>query len=178
MTPERAKQLLQGQSGLAQKVFGAIPIMEAWSLAQIKAELERTGKVGSITHPQLLGCLRDLSDAGLVGEPQREWFRSRVKLPAETPAPKEIEKPMPPVAEKPMPVPAAPQPNVLDRLAGLANELGDIADHLRHRLARVNKIAQELEDVALAITQERENSEAGMAKLKQLQSILRDLSPA
>ena len=57
----------------------------------------------------------------------------------------------------------------------LAGELSDIADHLRQRLLRVTKIAKELEDVALAVEQERESNSESLEKLSQLKTLLKGL---
>lgn len=42
MTPEKQKQKLAGQTAIAQKVFQAVPIAEAWTVAQISQALHRT----------------------------------------------------------------------------------------------------------------------------------------
>lgn len=73
----RRDSLLAGQTNLARKVYEAVPIAEPWSLQEILSEMHRLGH--NITHNNTRGCLRDLSEAGLVREPSVLAFvRERV----------------------------------------------------------------------------------------------------
>lgn len=65
MTPDKQKQKLTGQSGIAQKVFQFVPIGEDWTPIQIAAALHQA--TGSrIDAHTLRGCLMTMVDAGLA----------------------------------------------------------------------------------------------------------------
>lgn len=172
MTPAKQETLLQGQSSIARKIYECVPIQEAWPTHQIAQALKTTtGATADMR--RLQACLSDLADAGLIREPQRRSFqRVEVKDKPKTPELK-MTASQPLTASTAAPV--APKASALDRIAGLAGELSDIADHLRQRLLRVTKIAKELEDVALAVEQERESSNESLAKLSQLKDLLKGL---
>lgn len=181
MTPARAEALLRGQSSTARKLFEVVPVMEAWAVDDIRAELMRSGKVGTIERHATLACLRDLVDAGLIGEPTREWFRSRVRMPKEPQKPRPVAAPAITYSEPVMQAAttAAPEKktNTLDTLADLASGLGGVVNDLRNSIIGVQQIAKQLEDVAMAIETERQVDARQLAKLGQLQALLRDITP-
>ena len=172
MTPAKKEALLQGQTSIARKIYECVPIQEAWPTHQIAQALKATA--GATTDMRRVqACLSDLADAGLIREPQRRSFqRVEVKDKPKTP---ELKMPANQPLTTSTATPVEPKSNALDRIAGLAGELSDIADHLRQRLMRVTKIAKELEDVALAVEQERESSNESLAKLSQLKDLLKGL---
>lgn len=183
MTPARAERLLSGQSALAAKVFAAVPILEAWTMEQIKRELERTGTTMKIAPHTVMGCLRDLKDAGLIGEPIREHFRSNTKIPrtvmdlelnddeTETPAPAS-EQSMPVQAPAAAPKPAT-KPTTLETLANLSESLVEATTALRKVIVSVQTIAKQIDDVALTVETERQESADIVSRYHQLQALLR-----
>lgn len=175
MTPAKQEILMQGQTSIARKIYECVPIQEAWQTFQIAHALKAaTGTSADLRRVQ--ACLSDLADAGLIREPQKRHFQ-RVEV-KEKPKTQELKMPAEPSLNAIAAATAAtaePKASALDRIAGLAGELSDIADHLRQRLLRVTKIAKELEDVALAVEQERESSSESMAKLSQLKDLLKGL---
>ena len=119
-------------------------------------------------------CLTDLEDAGLVIQQPAGMFRRRpVSVDKEKATAQQTHTIEQKEAE---PMNAATQVNALDKLAELSGELAEIAGQLQLRLVRVTKIARELEDVALAVEQERENGAKKSEKLNQLQKLLADLA--
>lgn len=172
MTPAKQEILMQGQNSIAKKIYECVPIQEAWPTFQIAQALKSTaGSTADIRRVQ--ACLSDLVESGLIREPQKRFYQ-RVQVEEKTKTP-ELKMP----ANQPLTastvVPVEQKASALDRIAGLAGELSGIADELRQRLLRVTKIAKELEDVALAVEQERESSNESLAKLSQLKDLLKGL---
>lgn len=186
LTPIRARKLLSGQTTLAQKVFEAIPIGEAWSATQIKGELDRQGKALSTTISQIHGCLYHLVGSGLVCEPSTGLFQSKVKLPAQRIS-KEVNmtaQATPAVTTESLAAAQAAAPvtcpiqKTLERLAALSTEVIDATDVARQTLGKLTRLGKEIEDVAIAITLDREQSAKRMDKLEQLQKLMRELNLA
>lgn len=142
----RMRAIEEGQTGIAKKVLASVPIQETWTAHQIISDIARSG---SRPDPHIVeGCLNTLCDSGLVRERPRGYFQ-RVK-------PKE---------EKVASIASAPQQKEpIDPLA----KLGNIASSLR-------TLADELEDVALAIEEKHAGATEELAKLRQLKTLLRDL---
>ena len=75
----RFQSMHNSLSGIAQKVFAAVPASDPWSVSYIHSEMSRLGSstkdVGIVQ-----GCLNHLKDAGLVMEPSKGTFiRAPVK---------------------------------------------------------------------------------------------------
>lgn len=163
MSKAKVEALLQGQTGLARKVYEATPIRTGWLVSQISGAMDKSGADIAVVR----ACLRDLREAGLVREVGSLFQRVEVRTlsqpkPQET---KETAVPTPTETKKP----TAP----LELLADLSGELISIANDFG---TRVKRLAARLEEVALSIEQERENSAENLGKLAQLQSILKSLS--
>lgn len=159
MTPEKQKQKLAGQTNVAQKIFQFVPVGEEWTAAQVSHALSRT--TGSRVDPKVLaGCLRTLADSGLVRATNRGTFqRIAVSEPqAITAAIKKAEPVTTKTTEPTKPTAAS----ALDLLAGIAKKLGDIK--------------QELEAAALAIEESAAKNAEDVAKLHQLQALLKGLA--
>lgn len=159
MTPEKQKQKLAGQTAVAQKIFQFVPVGEEWTAAQVSHALSRT--TGSRVDPKVLaGCLLTMADAGLVRATNRGTFqRAAVSQPSTTPATPKKEETVTLKTTEPS-KPAAS--SALDLLAGIAKKLGDIK--------------QELETAALAIEESAAKNAEDVAKLHQLQALLKGLA--
>ena len=96
MTATRIRILENQQTGVAKKVYGAVPINEAWPSKQIVMELSRQGQVRDFSIIE--GCLNTLKEVGLIKETAPGHFQ-RVK-PKPT-AEKEAE----PMTTKPLTTP-------------------------------------------------------------------------
>lgn len=153
----------------SQKVYAAVPITQLWTAPQIGAELKRTGVSMAIN--AVAGCLAGLVHNGLIQEPIRGQFkRAEIKEPAPKkpdPVLYEVKKePMTPTTSKTeTPVTKKSPLEILGELSSRANVLSDM----------VRKFGSDIENAAIEIQQQIENSESETGKLKQLQAILKSL---
>lgn len=154
MTPEKQRQKLAGQSGIARKVFEHVPIGDQWSLAQVAQELHRA--TGSVMDMHVLkGCVMKLKDAGLVRmSPAGACRREPVSLPTPPAGP----EPMNELNAAASPTPAV---SAIDLLAGVAKTL--------------RAAAAEIETAAIAIEEARAKDGCELQKFKQLQALLKGL---
>lgn len=74
MKESRQQQLLQGNTGLAKKVFEFVPMQEAWS-AQTINQAMRTSSSTTAAHHAVRACLGDMKDQGLIREPKPGYFQ-------------------------------------------------------------------------------------------------------
>lgn len=156
MTPEKQRQKLAGQSGLAQKVYQHVPIQEAWTGSEIAKAMARASG-SQVDGRTLLGCLGCLKDSGLVREVGSLRFqRTTISQPI-TPKPKEAM----PAPQKPEVKPAAPT-SAIDLLAGIAKSM--------------RALAGEIETAALAIEEGQAKADEDVQKLRQLQALLKGLA--
>jgi hypothetical protein len=148
MPQARFKSLINGMTATAKKVYAAVPIQEMWTPQQIQAELARTNMIPDFR--TLQGCLRHLTDAGLVLE-------RGSKPSAYSRAPVKPEKPTamvtPTTAPKPTPVKSP-----LDKI-------GDLA-------ARLRNLADDLDSCAVEIEEQFTTAEKQSERFKQLQQLL------
>lgn len=159
LSETRQDQLLRGQTAVARKVYDVVPLRERWNQTQIRGELERVGK--SVEHRVLAGCLSALTEAGLISNANGQYMREPVR-PALAKTIQEQEKPMskPSVTLVAQPAPAANDP--FERMMSLATMLREVAD--------------KVEDVAVDVQQMLEANQGDVAKLRQLQTLLKGLA--
>lgn len=170
MTPARAEALLQGQTSLARKVFDATPIQESWTVASIRNAL--SGASMTTSAHVIRGCLRELIDAGLVRQPERNQFQ-RVEIRAAA-KPQQQEPAMPAAAQATPAPPSIPaeQHTPLELLGELAGEMGALAKAMAEQL---HNMARRIEEVALVVEQDREAIAADLTKLRQFQALLKSM---
>ncbi|WP_186113913.1 hypothetical protein [Burkholderia gladioli] len=168
MTPDRAEALLQGQTAIAKKVYEAIPIQESWALKDICSALTRVTK-STIDMNIAQGCIGKLCDAGLVREASRgRWQRVEVRARAQQVA---AEEPARTIVAVPEGFIAKP-----DEVRSPITILSEIAIRLGAVCAEIKLIAADIENAALEIEGENAKNDANLAKLRQLQGLLRELS--
>lgn len=149
-------------NGVARRVFDAVPIKTPWGVAEIHNEIVRSGH-SRMDIRVLQGCLRALVDTGLVRERQGLFVRTAVRVA--TPAANDNTTSQPDT-----PMPAIKQdPTALEQLAILADQARKMAKDLQ-------AYADMIDTVALNVDKHIEQSQAGAAKLRQLQSLLKDLT--
>lgn len=156
---------MQGQTGVAKKVYECVPINEPWTSFQVMTAMRNL--TGSTPDNRIVsGCLVSLVDSGLVKKSGRDQFQriavdAKQKNQESSMAKAELKLEV--VSEKK----AVGTP--LEMLSDLAGEIVAMANNLQRLAARV-------EDVALAVEQEREGNAAAVGKLKQLQDLLKGIS--
>ncbi|HHF0746539.1 hypothetical protein [Pseudomonas aeruginosa] len=140
---------MQGQTGIAKKVYECVPISEPWRSFQVLTALRNmTGSTPDVRIVQ--GCLRDLVDSGLIRRTGTDHYQ-RIQVEKKT-------KPQEPKRS------ASP----LEMLGELANELAGMAEHMK-------RLSDRIEDVALAVEQERESNAKSMESYRQLKALLKSL---
>ena len=160
MTATRIRILENQQTGVAKKVYGAVPINEAWPSKAIVAELTRQGQVRDFSIIE--GCLNTLKEVGLIKEMSPGHFQ-RVK-PKPT-AEKEAE-PMP----TPLKPPTKSEPTEpMDRLVAIGTKLRSLSKMLF-------ELADDIDEATLAFEEKASGNDEELAKLRQLKGLLKSLS--
>ena len=161
MTATRIRILENQQTGVAKKVYGAVPINEAWPSKSIVAELTRQGQVRDFSIIE--GCLNTLKEVGLIKEMAPGHFQ-RVK-PKPT-----VEKEAEPMTTKPLNPPTKSEPTEpMDRLAAIGARLRSLSKTFL-------ELADDIEEVALACEEKVSGNDEELAKLRQLKGLLKSLS--
>ena len=158
MTATRIRILENQQTGIAKKVYGAVPINEAWPSKAIVMELTRQGQVRDFSIIE--GCLNTLKEVGLIRETSPGHFQ-RVK-PKPT-----IEKEAKPMSTKPL-NPAIP-PEPMDRLVAIGTKLRGLSK-------MVLELADDIDEATLAFEEKASGNDEELAKLRQLKGLLKSLS--
>ena len=162
MKESRMRVLLSAQTVIAQKVYGAIPIQEEWDIKAICTELVRSG----FQHDKRIinGCVNSLIASGLVIEKSRgKYQRIPVKPEKENvPTTTETTKPLTPKNTSPEKAPA------IDRVC-------EISSHFIKLAASMKSLADDLETAAIELADQQQRSEDDVAKLKQLQQLLKSI---
>ena len=157
----------RGLTGVAQRVYDCVPIAEAWSPLQIKAELARQGRGGEVRI--IMGCLNTLIDSGLVQEVSKGCFQRIPVYPKPTNT-EETEE-----TEKEEVMTATPQPKLqakkdetapIDKIAKLASRCIELSVMLQ-------KLASDVETVAIEVQNDFAQQGEDAQKLKQLQALLK-----
>lgn len=166
MTATRIRILENQQTGVAKKVYGAVPINEAWPSKSIVAELTRQGQVRDFSIIE--GCLNTLKEVGLIREAAPGYFQ-RVK-----PKPKPtVEKEAEPMTTKPLNQPTKSEltepTEPMDRLAAIGARLRSLSKTFL-------ELADDIEEVALACEEKVSGNDEELAKLRQLKGLLKSLS--
>lgn len=178
MNISRQRQLLDGQSSVARKVFEGVPIQEAWDEFAIIKNLRGSGGVTIASHAAR-SCLYDLKDAGLIKEPRKGHFTRTpvaVKEPRAIKSAESAESASFPNDEATMACTLtrhqAPQ-TPLDVLGTIAIDLTVFSTEFT---ARMKALSERVEDVALLVEAQREADAATMAKANQLQSLIKEMA--
>lgn len=159
MNNSRLQSIENNLPAIARKVLDATPIAEAWPASAIGSELFRL--CGSSVHPStVLRCLASMKDQGLVREPEHGRFKRETQK--EKPPHMKLIKddPMPPI-QKPEQKATAAKKDILGLVGGFSQGL--------------RKIADELDEAALAIQEDQAKSDAENAKVLQLRELLSSL---
>lgn len=162
MTITRIRILESQQTGIAKKVYGAVPINEPWPSKAIVSELTRQGSVRDFSIIE--GCLNTLKEIGLVREPMPGHFqRAKPKVEKEESMPTKPLNPVLPLGTS-MPKPADP-----------FGQLMAIGTKLRGLSQMFIELACEIDDAALAIEEKSSNVTEELANLRKLKEVLKSL---
>lgn len=166
MNAKKFDSVYNGLTSVARKVFDVTPISEKWAVDKIVSELSRRGS--RVDHRVVMGALRDLCGRKLVVETSTGLFQRasiehkpkpvEAKAMAEPKAAAEAKKSAEIVTLKSQPAKKGP----MELLADLAS--------------KARTFAEELDNAALEIEQEFQNSEAKSEQLKQLKSLLKGIT--
>lgn len=167
MNESRQQQVLDGQSSIAQKVFGYVPIQTSWSNREIHSAVTTSKATGASPYA-IRRALGELKEAGLIREP----IGGKFQRDAATPKTKK-EQAVSQVAKQAVVSIKKPEAGALDVLAGLSVEVVGLAGEIGQRL---KVLAGRIEEVALSVEAERETNAAAVGKLKQLQELLKGIS--
>lgn len=168
MSQARFNAIYNGMTSAARKVYDVVPIAEAWDKVQIARELRRLNI--SLDIKVFDACLGALRDAGLIRElHQGEFQREKVREEAAKPANHDTKGGEMSSFSKMESLPAAPaKKSPLDRLGELAQRATQLA-------GAVSALASDISDAAVDIQAQLENTEEGVKKLRQLQTLLKSL---
>ena len=166
MNESRQQQMLAGQSSIAQKVFGYVPIQTSWSVPAIHAAAQAAKATGAAA-PAIRRALGELKDAGLIREPASGRFQRDVATPKlrKDQAVTQVAKQTVVSIKKPE--------GALDVLAALSGEVVNLSDEFSKRM---KALAGRIEEVALTVEAERESNAKAIVKAKRLQEALREFA--
>ncbi|WP_448646002.1 hypothetical protein [Pseudomonas mohnii] len=166
MNESRQQQMLAGQSSIAQKIFGYVPIQTSWSVPAIHAAVQAAKTTGAAA-PAIRRALGELKDAGLIREPVAGKFQRD----AATPKPKK-EQVVTQVAKQTV-VSIKKPDGALDVLAALSGEVVSLSEEFSKRM---KALAGRIEEVALSVEAERESNAEAIVKARRLQEALREFA--
>jgi len=166
MNESRQQQMLAGQSSIAQKVFGHVPIQARWSARDIHGAVLAANASGASAYA-VRRALGELKDAGLIREPIGGKFQRDVATP------KTKKETVMPQAAKQTVVSIKKAEGALDVLAALSGEVVSLSDEFSKRM---KALASRIEEVALSVESERESNAEAITKAKRLQEALREFA--
>ena len=166
MNESRQQQMLAGQSSIAQKVFGHVPIQARWSARDIHGAVLAANASGASAYA-VRRALGELKDAGLIREPIGGKFQRDVATP------KSKKETVMPQAAKQTVVSIKKAEGALDVLAALSGEVVSLSDEFSKRM---KALASRIEEVALSVESERESNAEAITKAKRLQEALREFA--
>lgn len=180
MNPIKINAVLASQTTLARRIYEAVPIQEPWHIREIRQHIEGC----TAEHRVIRGALRDLQDAGLVRENPPSHFvrvhrprqaaKPKPEQPREEAAPQDTQQSTQQQSEQTMTKKSTPhtEQSNIEILAGIAADVFTLAGEMQKRMGA---IAKRIEDAALKIEHDRELDADKLAKLQQLQTLLKTL---
>jgi hypothetical protein len=182
MSYSRFQEMLKSIPANARKVFDIIPIGEGWSYSQIHQEVQRIGM--NVRAEVVMGCVATLKDAGLVFEPEQSRFQRAPHKPKPDLRETITIQKEPPVANPPSaaihpiqtrPATAEEKLSATDKLGALSAQVRMLAEGAEKLASTARGIADDMDDIALAIEEQAGNIGEEMQKLRNLASALKAL---
>lgn len=183
MLAKKRDRILANQTPHARKVYECVPIAEPWPAHQIMAQL-KVDRGSALSVAVVRGCLKALHEAGLIRRPTSDlYIREKVtesatatitELMDETVADyKDRTKQVQPAQPAQPAQPKEPSMSTsIDTLLKIAQQLSVLAAEVEEKLS---EIASEIETAAKQVESTTAADREQLAKLKQLQSLLKDL---
>lgn len=159
MNNARLLEAERNLTGIARKVYGHVPVNEAWRPQDIHAEAARLGQ--NVERRVIDGCLNSLKDSGLIRESSPGMFIRAPMVAAKDEAP-----------QKP-PTPTAPEP---EAKRDALDELADCAAKVRDLGWTAKALAERIEGVALRVAEDTQRIAADGQKLQQLRDLLKSVA--
>lgn len=178
MNKARLAELERAQTGIARKVLELVPNNEPWTMHQMQLEAVRVNGP-HLDRRTLEGCLNHLCGVGLVKRANDGWIRVLAKEyvpPAQSqpePAVAEVRNEEKPADQERGGV--APTADIMELPVDPMTKLAKIAQHARATAELLNRMASEIDDVAIAAEESMQKALADTEKLRQLQSLLKDI---
>jgi hypothetical protein len=169
MSEARFSQIFSGQTAIAQKVYEHVPLQEHWNAKEVYAAAAKAGM--AIDMGVLHGCLRALTDCGLLRESRLGFKREGVRKKVELSNLKEAIQAQPQPQEKNKPMSKATGTNVVDTLGNLAQRLAVLSQ-------QVKELSDLVSDAAIEVQAQFERHEADVAdlhKLRELRALLKTI---
>lgn len=166
MNESRQAQILAGQSSIAQKVFGYVPIQTSWSNHEIHGAIS-TAKATGASPYAIRRALGELKEAGLIREPVGGKFQRDAATP------KPIKEQAVTQVAKTTVASIKKSEGALDVLASLSGEVVSLADDFGKRM---KALAVRIEEVALSVEAERESNAEALGKARRLQELMKELA--
>jgi len=166
MNEARQTQILAGQSSIAQKVFGHVPIQASWSAHDIHGAVIAANATGASAYA-IRRALGELKDAGLIREPVGGKFQRDAATPKI-----HKEQVMTQVAKQTVVSIKKPE-GALDVLAALSSEVVDLSGEFSKRM---KALAARIEEVALSVEAERESNAETITRAKRLHEALKEFA--
>lgn len=178
MSQSRFDAIFSGQSAIARKVYGAVPMADSWNITKVVAELVRQG----FAHDQrtVAGCLDGLQRAGLINEVNRgEFRRESIKgVSADRAVIRTALVDARLSAGLPLPSGSCTASSQMDKeaISSPMDILGDLATRAAGIAQAVKDLCTDIGNAAIDIQQRVEDAEADTSKFKQLQTLLKSMS--
>lgn len=179
MSHARFQEMVRSVNSTARKVFDVVPIAEAWTLKDLRAELQRGGI--NISTDALVVSVGELKTAGVITERCGQFQRVECKpRPVDTQQEEPLTAAPPRDSHLPIQVKAAPAPAMspLDAIAILAQRVKKLSDVATMMVNESKAVAEELEAVAIDIEVNHEQAIKGMQQLAQLRTLLKNIGGA
>lgn len=168
----RFEAIHKGLSAVAQKVYQAVPMIDAWPYQAINAELQRVGVAKDLTI--IRGCLNSLVESGLIVEPERNKF-VRVKVRGKSPAAESepvIEtnkEPQVAIAQAPVEKEEPAVQSPIQKLEWLGARVATLSSQLK-------ALADEIDNTAVEMQMALDAKDSQMAKFRQLKALLTEIN--
>lgn len=166
MSALRQHQEVSRLTGVTKKVYECVPALESQQVHKIMGALKVM--TGSSADKHIVShCLDDLVDSGVIKRIGIDRYQ-RVLVSASNQEQEKVTIKKAPAKEEKL----EPKASAIDTLSQIASEMRECASNFA---SRFKLIADRIDDAAILIEQESEESSEATVKLRQLQTLLKGL---